>query len=192
MSEYQYYEFKAVDRPLTAEQMSELRALSTRATITSRSFANTYNYGDFRGDPRRLMESYFDAHVYVSNFGTVTFMLRLPRTTLPDDTLARYATNDGLDWWATDEHTILEWRLDGDPPDEWVEGEGWLDQLLPIRDELARGDYRSLYIGWLSSIADESLEEEDSDDLEEDEEEDDDSDDLDEEDDEVSGTSRIE
>jgi len=37
--------------------------------------------------------------------------------------------------------------------DDWIEGEGWMGQLLPIRDELARGDYRSLYIGWLSSIA---------------------------------------
>ena len=27
MSEYQYYEFQSIDRPLTPEQMSELRAL---------------------------------------------------------------------------------------------------------------------------------------------------------------------
>jgi hypothetical protein len=183
MSEYQYYEFTAVDRPLTPEQMSELRALSTRAIITRNSFSNTYNFGDFRGNPRKLMESYFDAHVYVSNFGTVTFMLRLPRTVLADDTLARYATEDGLDWWTTDVYTILEWRLDGDPPDEWIEGEGWMSQLLPIRDELVRGDYRSLYIGWLSSVVGGSLEPED----EEDEEEDSDS--LEEEDyDEGSGT----
>jgi len=31
MSEYQYYEFLAIDRPLTADEMAELRALSTRA-----------------------------------------------------------------------------------------------------------------------------------------------------------------
>src|SRR5579871_1845920 len=177
MSEYQYYEFMTVDRPLTPEQMSELRALSTRAEITPSRFTNTYNYSNFRGNPRKLMESYFDAHVYVSNFGTCTFMLRLPRTVLTDDTLARYATGDGLGWWSTDSHTILEWRLDGDPPDEWVEGEGWMGQLLPIRDELVRGDYRPLYIGWLSSIADGSLEEDEED------EEDEDSYDLEEEDD---------
>jgi len=161
MSEYQYYEFRTVERRLTPEQMSELRALSTRAEITSNSFSNTYNYGDFRGDPRKLMESYFDAHVYVSNFGTVTFMLRLPQTVLSDATLARYANEDWLDWWATDEHTILEWSVDDEPSGEWIDGEGWMDQLLPIRDELVRGDYRSLYIGWLSSIAGEAQEDED-------------------------------
>ena len=34
MSEYQYYEFQAIDRPLTDRQMRELREISTRATIT--------------------------------------------------------------------------------------------------------------------------------------------------------------
>ncbi|MHB2024399.1 MAG: hypothetical protein ACYCO3_13910 [Mycobacteriales bacterium] len=33
MSEYQYYEFLAIDRPLDARQQQELRALSTRASF---------------------------------------------------------------------------------------------------------------------------------------------------------------
>ncbi|MFO7739670.1 MAG: hypothetical protein R6V46_14415 [Desulfatiglandaceae bacterium] len=40
MSEYQYYEFLAIDRPLTKDEMAELRALSTRATITPVGFTN--------------------------------------------------------------------------------------------------------------------------------------------------------
>jgi hypothetical protein len=44
MSEYQSYEFVAVDRPLTAVQQGELRALSTRARITSSSFVNDYQW----------------------------------------------------------------------------------------------------------------------------------------------------
>jgi hypothetical protein len=42
MSEYQYYEFLAIDRPLTEDEMKVLRALSTRAAITPVSFANEY------------------------------------------------------------------------------------------------------------------------------------------------------
>jgi hypothetical protein len=34
MSEYQYYEFLALDKPLTSKQREELRELSTRAEIT--------------------------------------------------------------------------------------------------------------------------------------------------------------
>src|SRR5947209_158585 len=79
MSEYQYYEFRAIDRPLTAGEMRELRALSTRAEITPTSFTNEYHFGDFRGQPKALMEKYFDAHLYFANWGTRHLMLRLPR-----------------------------------------------------------------------------------------------------------------
>ena len=34
MSEYQYYEFVAIDEPLTPKQMAELRSRSSRASIT--------------------------------------------------------------------------------------------------------------------------------------------------------------
>ena len=45
LSEYQYYEFQAVDRPLD----KALRAYSTRARITATSFTNHYDWGDFIG-----------------------------------------------------------------------------------------------------------------------------------------------
>ncbi len=41
MSEYQYYEFQAIDRPLTEQEMRELRAYSTRANITPTRFVKT-------------------------------------------------------------------------------------------------------------------------------------------------------
>ena len=56
MSEYQYYEFQAVDRPLSREEIAAVRALSTRATITPTRFVNEYQWGDFKGDPLALME----------------------------------------------------------------------------------------------------------------------------------------
>ena len=46
MSECQYYEFLAIDRPLTADEIAEMRALSTRATITPVSFTNEYHWGN--------------------------------------------------------------------------------------------------------------------------------------------------
>ena len=86
MSEYQYYEFLAIDQPLTADETAELRALSTRATITPVSFTNEYNWGDFAGDPDKLMQRYFDAHVYVANWRTAIFMVRLPIEALTKET----------------------------------------------------------------------------------------------------------
>lgn len=40
MSEYQYYEFRALDRRLTAEQQQRLRSLSSRAEISATRLAN--------------------------------------------------------------------------------------------------------------------------------------------------------
>ena len=46
MSEYQYYEFHAMDRPLGQREQHELRAISTRTRITASSFTNHYKWGD--------------------------------------------------------------------------------------------------------------------------------------------------
>ncbi|MGW0517128.1 hypothetical protein [Crossiella sp. NPDC003009] len=79
MSEYQYYEFLALDQPLTEEQMIELRSLSTRAEITPTSFTNSYQWGSFRGDPAAMVQDYFDAFLCLANWGTRQLMFRLPR-----------------------------------------------------------------------------------------------------------------
>jgi hypothetical protein len=79
MSEYQYYEFLALDRPLTEKQRAELRSLSTRAEITATRFVNEYHWGDLKGDPQKMMERYFDAFLYLANWGTRRLMFRLPR-----------------------------------------------------------------------------------------------------------------
>ena len=49
MSEYQYYEFLALDQPLTEKQRAELRSISTRAEITATRFVNEYEWGDLKG-----------------------------------------------------------------------------------------------------------------------------------------------
>ena len=56
MSVYQYYEFRAVDRPLTEKQTTELRKVSSRGEITTSSYVNVYHYGDFRGSPKKSIE----------------------------------------------------------------------------------------------------------------------------------------
>ena len=78
MSEYQCYEFVALERPLTAKQMAELRAISTRAEISPTRFWNEYQWGDLKADPAKLMERYFDAHLYFTNWGKHRLMLRIP------------------------------------------------------------------------------------------------------------------
>lgn len=87
MSEYQYYEFQAIDRPLTDTQIREVQACSTRAHITPTSFVNHYNWGDFKGDTKTWMEKYFDAFLYLANWGTRELMFRLPSRLLSLETV---------------------------------------------------------------------------------------------------------
>ena len=56
MSEYQYYDFKAIDHALTKTEMAALRAISTRAVITTTSFTNHYEWGDLKANPLKLLE----------------------------------------------------------------------------------------------------------------------------------------
>ncbi len=159
MSEYQYYEFVAVDRPLTAAQQGELRALSTRARITSSSFVNEYQWGDLKGDPRAWMERYFDAHLYLANWGTHRVALRLPRSLLDPATAATYCVGESAHSWATREHVILDLSSDDEDGDEWWDGEGRLASIVPVRAELAAGDLRLLYLAWLLCVQGRELDE---------------------------------
>lgn len=156
MSEYQYYEFVAVDRPLSSQDMSRLRSISTRARITPVSFTNEYQWGDLKANPTDLMERYFDLHVYVANWGSAVFMARLPKDALTKKVARTFSTRNFLDVASTASGWILTWSLDESEdydPFGLENGEGWMARLAPIREELLRGDLRSLYIGWLRSVA---------------------------------------
>jgi hypothetical protein len=152
MSEYQYYEFRAIDRPLDEKEMDELGDLSSRAEITPTSFTNTYNYGNFRGDPAKLMDRYFDAFVYVANWGTHRLMFRIPGHLFDAKTALAYCHDDGFSIKAAAKHVVLEFESDDEEGGGWAEGEGWMSSLIPLRAELMRGDFRALYVAWLASL----------------------------------------
>ena len=155
MSEYQYYEFVAIDQPLTSAQMAELRARSTRATITPTSFVNVYHWGDLKGDPIDWMRRYFDAFVYVANWCSCRFALRFPCNVFAVKELSSFMTERALTLEKSPDHWIIEWGLsESEDYDRFgsEQGEGWMGRLVALRDELLRGDYRALYLGWLAGV----------------------------------------
>ncbi len=107
MSEYQYYEFLAIDRPLDARAQQELRGVSSRARITPTRFVNTYEWGDLRGDPRALMARHFDAFLYLANWGTRQLMFRLPSSVLELEVVSRYCATDTACAWAVGDSVIV-------------------------------------------------------------------------------------
>jgi hypothetical protein len=61
MSEYQYYEFVAVDGPISDEGMRYAEGCSSRAEVSRMRWRNVYDFGDFRGKVETLLK-YYDAH----------------------------------------------------------------------------------------------------------------------------------
>jgi hypothetical protein len=149
MSEYQYYEFQAIDRPLTAKEMSELRSYSTRARITPTSFVNEYSFGSFKGNEDAWMEKYFDAYLYLANWGTHVLKLRLPSRLLDAATAKTYCGGDSSFVREKAGKVVLSFVSQDEEGGDWVEGEGHLSSMISVRAELARGDMRALYLGWL-------------------------------------------
>jgi hypothetical protein len=79
MSEHQYYEFQSLDQPLSSADQTYLRGLSSRVSLTATSASFVYNYGDFHGDPEKVLDRCFDLMLYVANFGTRQLMFHFPK-----------------------------------------------------------------------------------------------------------------
>jgi hypothetical protein len=157
MSEYQYYEFLAIDRPLDSASKAALRSISSRARITTTSFTNHYEWGDFKGDPRKCMEQWFDLHLYLTNWGSRRLMMRLPGHLVDREAFAPFLRD--IDWaevWSCGDNLVVDLFWDeGQAGDEWDDGSGWLAQLAPLRADVIAGDLKLFYLVWLTAVQEE-------------------------------------
>lgn len=153
MSEYQYYEFQAIDRPLSEADRQALRDLSTRARITATSFTNSYEWGDFKGDPAKLMERWFDLHLYLANWGSRRLMIRLPKRLVDRRLLdALLGEVDCATLSVSGENLIVDICRDELELEDWDDGSGWFAALAPLRAEVLAGDLRLFYLLWLTAV----------------------------------------
>jgi hypothetical protein len=149
VSEYQYLEFQAIDRPLRKKEMAELRSYSTRARSTPTRFVNEYSWGNFKGDADVWMDKYFDAFLYMANWGTHIPKLRLPDTQLIAKAARLYAVGERTAVRVKNGNVIFSFLSEDEEGEDSVESEGLLASIISVRSELARGDLRALYVGWL-------------------------------------------
>jgi len=148
VSEYQYYDFRAIDRALTKAEMAELRSVSTRAAITSTSFTNHYEWGDLKADPLKLLEKYFDTFLYVANWGTRELCVRLPLELADYKVLRAVLPGEAAQARKSGNSVIVAFENQFED-DDWDDGTGWMGSLMSLRSDLLRGDLRCLYLGWL-------------------------------------------
>jgi hypothetical protein len=153
VSEYQCYEFVALDRPLTPAEMAELRSVFTRAQITPTRFFNEYQWGDLKANPAELLARYFDMHVYFANWGSRRLMVRLPLQVVDLDDLRACVPGGPVTLTVTEHHVVLDlWSETEEPEEEWFEDGQLLASLTPLRTELLRGDRRVPYLAWLLAV----------------------------------------
>jgi len=161
LSEYQFFAFRAVDRPLTQRELVYARQQSSRAEITRWHFENEYHFGDFRGSADGLLRHGYDVHLHYANFGIRKIAVRLPSgLPFPASVCSEYVGENGLTWKKDSKGkggilTLDPFHEPGDLEDVWSPGE-YLDDVVEIRHRLLTGDLRALYLLWLCAANDQS------------------------------------
>lgn len=153
MSEYQYYEFQAIDGHLGAPQQAALRAISTRARITPTSFTNTYEWGDLKANPIDLLARYFDVFLYLANWNSRRLALRLPHRLIDIIALRHYGISDDIvRIEQRGEHVLIDIFADEIDTEDWEDGSGRLTGLAPLRASLIDGDHSLFLLLWLIEV----------------------------------------
>ena len=155
MSEYQYYEFQTIDRLLNSAEQAEVAGLSSHIAVTAGRAVVSYSYGGgFRHDLQQVLSRYFDAGLYIANWGSRRLLFRFPTGSLEQAAVAPYCRKGLLELVKVGAHLILDIELDEERGLGWVdEPDDTLSALISLRDVILEGDYRSLYLVWLKAVA---------------------------------------
>jgi hypothetical protein len=160
VSEYQYYEFQAVDRPLTLVEQEEVASLSSRVEPHPWRAAFVYNYSDFPADEKEVLARYYDAMLYAANWGSRQLMFRFPKGLVDPDQIQPYEM-ETID----EPYGVVELEMMGafailNIHTREREAAGWLEleegnllgTLIQLRQDILDGDYRVLYLAWLKGM----------------------------------------
>jgi hypothetical protein len=156
MSEYQYYEFRTINRQLTAAERTAVNKLSSHGHTTATSFSVDYSYGDFKHNPDDVLARYFDAFFYTANWGTVRLKFRYPKALIDLRSIEPYCLESAItiDYKTVDDSVIIGFDWNPDDGGDWVEAEGTLDGVAGLYADIMQGDYRAFYLAWLRAIQD--------------------------------------
>lgn len=144
MSEYQYYEFCKINKPLIAEARKEMYSLSSRANVSTHGASYVYNYGDFPGDPKELLLKYFDVFFYISSWGSIQLMFKYSDEHVDEHGMKKFSAKHIISCEKQKKYTLLDINFNNEDGFGWLEGEGMLFELLPLYDEIKSGNYQFL------------------------------------------------
>ncbi|MBL6980609.1 MAG: hypothetical protein ISR58_05395 [Anaerolineales bacterium] len=153
MSEYQYYEWQAIDRILTLEEHAAVDGLSSHIEVTASQAWVEYSWSDFKHDPKQVLSKYFDAHLYLANWGSRRLIFRFPKGLLAEAAIEAYCVPYHISFEISGDYHVLDIELDEEEGVGWVDANGVLSTFTRLRDDLIQGDFRLLYLAWLKAIS---------------------------------------
>ena len=130
MSSYQYYDFYAIDRPLSKEEIDTISTYSSRVEPTSRRATFVYNYSDFRYEEEEVLNDFFDMMLYIANWGTRRLMMKFPADLVPYKKLQAFDIDVGYDFAQEirvkkrESNVLIDMHFSTDDRGGWVDGEG--------------------------------------------------------------------
>jgi hypothetical protein len=149
MSEFQYYEWQTIDRRLTPQEQNAVGKLSSHIDVTASYAQVDYSWGSFKHNPKKVLADYFDAFLYQANWGSSQLIFRFPAHLLDASAVEAYCLDDYISLERMGEYYILDIETNDEDGGDWIEPGGELSGLLPLRNAILQGDYRTLYLAWL-------------------------------------------
>ena len=101
------------------------------------------------------MRRWFDLHLYLANWGSRRFMIRLPKKFIDRERFDDFLPGVGeVAIFDSADSTIIDVGVGEILQDsyEWDDGSGRLAALAPLRADLLSGDLRILYLAWLIGV----------------------------------------
>ena len=154
--EYQFYEFRTVNRTLTKHEQAAVEGWSSRSKATPTGAKFVYNYGDFKHDPEKCLIDYFDMMLYLASYGCRRVMFRFPKDLVDVKALRHYQYSFGSDYERSlkivvrGEYVVIDMEENLEEGyEDWIECEDTLSSLTSLWTDIVNGDYRCLYMGWL-------------------------------------------
>lgn len=159
MGLFQYYEFYAIDKELTAKEREEVDRLSSRFSPTARRAVFSYSYSDFSHNVEDVLLKYFDFFAYIANWGAKRIMFKIPEDLIDYKSIQKYDcvyeneyADEGILISKKSNYVLIDINTN-----EGEEGEyGWIPEdndfsskLKGLRENIIDGDYRALFIMWL-------------------------------------------
>ena len=131
MSEYQHCEWQTVDRLLTDGEQEAVSHLSSHIDVSSSRAVVSYSWGSFKHAPLQILARYFDAHLYLANWGSRRLMFRFPAGLVNREAIEPYCVQNRIAIKTCEDFDILDMDLSEEEGGDWIEAEGSLSGLIP-------------------------------------------------------------